>query len=262
MGNKKHDTPIAPPKSGPKILVLDIETSPSLADVWSIWNVNVGLNQLRETGTVICWAAKYVGRKGVEFRSDHHDGHQEQVRRMWELMDEADILVHYNGRSFDVRHLNREFLMAGLNPPSPYKQIDLLTEVRRNFRFVSNKLDHVSGELEIGKKVQHEGHGLWTKCVVENDPKAWSRMRRYNVGDVRLTEDLYYKLLPWLKHPNVALYGDEATHSCPKCGGTALERRGFAYTTQGKYQQYKCNQCGGWSRGARRLDATLVKDAV
>ncbi|NIV35232.1 MAG: hypothetical protein GWN58_38990, partial [Anaerolineae bacterium] len=43
----------------------------------------------------------------------------------WELLDEADAVVHYNGKKFDIPTLNREFVKYGFTPPSPYKQIDL-----------------------------------------------------------------------------------------------------------------------------------------
>ena len=62
---------------GIKILTIDIETRPSLAYVWGLWDQNVGLNQVEEFGTVISWAAKWHGEKKVYFASDHHDG-QEQ----------------------------------------------------------------------------------------------------------------------------------------------------------------------------------------
>src|SRR5690242_13408889 len=143
-----------------KALVIDIETSPNLAHVWGLFNQNVSINQLRESTQVICWAAKWVGKPGVLFASDHHDGHEVVVQQAWELIDEADSLVTYNGANFDTKHLNREFLLAGLAPPSPVLQIDLLRTMRKQFRFTSNKLDHVSQQLGVGKKVKHEGHEL------------------------------------------------------------------------------------------------------
>lgn len=249
---------IEPPKSGPKILTIDIETSFHKAAVWALWDQNVSLAQLREASQVICWAAKFIGHKGVEFRSDHHDGHERSIARIHDLLDQADIVVHYNGKAFDVKHLNREFLLAGLQPPSPYKQVDLLTEVRRNFKFASNKLNYVAQQLGIGKKTEHSGQELWNKCIYDNDKKAWNTMREYNIQDIQLNEDLYYALLPWLKHPNVALYSDSADDVCPTCGCRDLIRRGFALTNAGKYQRFKCRKCGSWSRGKKRVDAVSI----
>jgi DNA polymerase elongation subunit (family B) len=237
-----------------RILVLDIETSPNLAWVWGLWQQNVALNQLEQTGNVISFAAKWHGEKGIQFYSDHHDGHEAMVRAAWDLLDEADIVVHYNGTSFDIPHLNREFALAGFKPPKPYKQVDLLQVARKQFRFASNKLDHVSRELGVGGKVQTGGFDLWLACLAGDD-LAWAKMRRYNINDVKITEKVYDALLPWItNHPHVGLYGDTTGDCCGRCGGTVLVRRGYAYTPLGKFQIYRCKGCGGWSRGRSRLD--------
>lgn len=203
---------------------------------------------------MLCFAAKWYGGKRTFYKSEFHDGKGDMLGHLWDLLDEADAVVHYNGASFDVKHVNREFLLAGLAPPSPYAQIDLWRTVRSRFKFMSNKLDSVAGELGIGHKVAHEGFGLWKKCLA-GDAKAWGRMRRYNVGDVRLTEDLYTRLRPWIKgHPSGNLV-DGTGHVCPTCGSSNLHKRGFHRTSVSSTQRYQCNECMSYSRGGKRLAA-------
>lgn len=245
--------------SQPKILVLDLESSPNVADVWSLWNTNVSLAQLRESGQVIGVGAKWYGAKKVEFFSDFHGGHDNMVSRTWELIDQADAVIHYNGTTFDMPYLNSEFLKAGLTPPSPYQQIDLLKTVKRVFRFPSNKLQYVSTFVGLSGKMPHEGHSLWVKCMA-GDPKAWSTMRAYCRQDVVTTEQLYDALLPWLNpHPHLGLYLADGEDHCAKCMSTDLEKRGYAFTALSKYQQYRCRQCGAWSRGAKALDRLDIR---
>lgn len=233
--------------SQPRILTLDIETSPSLADVWGLWNQNVSLPQLREVSKVICFAAKWLGKSKVHYYSDFHDGHEEMVKRAHALLDEADIVVHYYGSKFDIPHLNREFLLAGLNPPSSYNQVDLKLVVAKNFKFASNKLDHVTQQLGLSGKLHHTGFEMWRKCM-EGDPKAWGLMRRYNMQDVRTTEEAYLRILPWItNHPHVGLYTGEP-YSCRNCGSTDVQHRGYKYTQVSKFKQIQCNKCGAWSR--------------
>ncbi len=243
-----------------KILTLDIETSPALADVWSLWKQNVSLSQLRAVTKVISFAAKWHGKPRVEFHSDYHDGHDEMVLQAHRLWDDADVVVHFNGRTFDMPHLRREFLLAGLTPPSPVQEIDLLQVVKRNFRFQSNKLQHVSTQLGLSGKVQHEGHELWVKCMA-GDAAAWSRMRRYNKGDVVLTEQLYDRLVPWISnHPHRGLYVEE-DFVCSNCGSDDLERRGYRYTAVSKFARFACRGCGKWSSSKHavfRVDARGV----
>lgn len=243
----------------PRILTLDIETSPGLADIWALWDQNVGLSQLREVTAVICFAAKFHGEDKVHFHSSFHDGHDEMIAAAHALLDEADIVVHFNGTSFDMPHLNREFILAGLPPYSPVAQVDLLKVVKSRFKFMSNKLAHVSTQLGLEGKLEHSGHELWVKCLA-GDEDAWATMREYNVQDVVLTEQLYDRLRPWVKnHPHVGLFGVSEEDSCARCGGTDLEKRGFAYTPLGKFQQFQCRGCKSWSRGKKSLATVDVR---
>lgn len=228
-----------------KILVIDIETKPHTGYVWQLFNQNISLSQLKETGGTICFAAKWLGEDEVLFRSDWQGTHRSMVKAAHKLMNEADAIVHYNGTKFDIPMLHKEFIKLGLPPPAPHKNIDLYREVRRNFKFASNKLDHVSEQLGLGKKTAHTGFKLWLD-VLDRLPEALELMEEYNIQDVLLTEKVYHKVLPWIKnHPNMSLYKDG--HVCPNCGGTHLQARGFYLATAGKYQRYQCKDCGKWS---------------
>lgn len=145
-----------------KILVLDIETSPHIAYVWGLFKENIPIERVIEEGRTLCWAAKWTGDKRTEFASEHHIGHEQMVRVMWNLLNEADAVVHYHGSKFDVPKLNREFLRYDLLPPSPYKQIDLLKVVRKHFKFPSYKLEYVLNALGLRPKMKNGGFSTWT----------------------------------------------------------------------------------------------------
>jgi hypothetical protein len=192
------------------------------------------------------------------FLSEWKDGFEGMVKKAWELLDEADAVIHYNGVKFDLPTLNREFLMLGMTPPTPYVSIDLYTTVRSKFRFVSNKLDFVCRELGIGAKTQHKGFRLWTGCM-DGDPDSLATMEEYNIQDIALLTPLYTRLRPWIRnHPNVALYDENVLsedgtsplerRSCTKCGSLNLQSRGYKATTTQVYRQFRCNDCGSWSR--------------
>jgi hypothetical protein len=181
------------------------------------------------------------------------------VQRAHDLLSEADAVLHYNGQSFDVPVLNTELVLAGLLPPAPFKQIDLYRTVTRRFAFMSNKLDEISKALGTSRKVPNEGLALWS-AVLRGDVEARKRMRLYNIGDVLANESLYLALLPWIEqHPNVALI--DGGDGCPQCGSSQLTRQGFAYTSAGVFQRYRC-VCGKWSRGATRVSTTRLREAV
>ena len=218
---------------------------------WGIWDQNIAINQIVDPGYTLCFSAKWAGEKGMLYRSVQKNGRAEMLKVAHELLNEADAVTHYNGKSFDIPILNKEFLENRMDRPSPYKQIDLLQVMRKNFRFPSNKLAYVSERLGIGSKLAHKGMELWKDCMA-GEAEAWKVMESYNIQDVKLLEELYYILLPWIDaHPNVGLYNPDNNDApvCPNCGGHDLEKRGFTYTNTQRYQRYRCRDCGTWSRG-------------
>lgn len=226
--------------------------------MWGLYDQTVGLNQLVESHDVICFAARFLGEKKMHF-ADARD-YEGMVQLAHDLLDQADAVMHYNGKQFDMKHLNRLFLLQRLAPPSPYEQIDLLTVVRSNFKFPSNKLEHVATALGLGGKVKHSGFDLWTG-VMENDPAAWRKMKQYNIQDVVLLEELYYILQPWIKaHPSRTLYDGEGC--CPICGGDHIQRRGLRHTKVSSYYQYQCQDCGGWLRGGKRVGSIDIRQGA
>lgn len=231
-----------------KILELDIETAPHKVYTWGLFNQNISIDQIDEPGYILCWAAKWYGKKDVMFCSMPKDGEEKMLKVMYDLIDEADVVLHFNGTTFDMPWLMGRFLKMGWPPPSPVQQLDLLKAVRRRFRLASNKLDYILRYLDLGSKVEHEGFKLWKRCM-DGDGAAWKRMEMYNKGDVLQMEKVYEKVKPWIStHPNYALYQETEGMVCPNCGGTHLQKRGSYVTTTMTYQRYQCQTCFSWSK--------------
>jgi len=242
-----------------KTLLLDIETAPNKVYSWGLFNQNISINQIVEPGYTLCYAAKWLGSKKMLFDSVHQSSVEHMAQSMHDLLEEADAVVHYNGTKFDIPTLNKEFLLLGITPPSPYAEIDLLRTARRKFRFTSNKLDYVCQQLGLGAKTHHTGMQLWHDCM-NGCNKAWKLMEKYNRNDVKIMEELYHKLLPWIEqHPSVGLYTDDKEPCCRNCGSHDVQRRGYAMTTLGKYQRYQCVSCGRWGRGKKMLASIEVR---
>lgn len=237
-----------------KLLAIDIETTPNVVYTWGLYDQNVGENQIVSTTEILCFAAKWLGDKHTGPRSitfaSVRDGRGVMLDDLWRLLDEADAVVHWNGVSFDMRHIAREFLVHGYDPPSPTMQLDLMQAVKRRFKFQSNRLDHVAQQLGIGRKVKHEGFDLWRKCLA-GEPGAWLRMEKYNRQDVQLLDGMYRKLLPWLpSHPNGQQVDGHT--GCPRCGApaSAIRSHGLRHTAAQTYRRYRCGKCASWFRSA------------
>lgn len=181
------------------------------------------------------------------FDSIKKSGKQGVIRAIYDLLNEADVVVHYNGKRFDIPTLNKEFLLAKLSPPAPFKQIDLYQTIKKKFRFVSNKLAYVTQQLGFPGKITTT-HQLWLDCMNGNE-KAWEKMEAYNRRDVTELEKVYKRVLPWIEtHPNVGMFTDTDRPACTNCGCTKLQSRGIQYNRVQSYKRFQCTKCHSWVR--------------
>lgn len=251
----------AAPKTGPKVLIYDIETAPILGYVWGLWENNVGLNQIYSDWHVLSWSAKWLDapENEVMYMDQRGKANIEDDREIlafiWGLLNEADVVITQNGKSFDQKKLNARFVMNGFQPPSTYKHIDTKQIASRHFGFTSNKLEYMTDKLCVKyKKQKHakfSGFDLWKECLGGN-LEAWNEMEKYNRYDVLSLEELYRKLIPWDNSVNFNLYHDSEDNVC-KCGSKDFIKNGFYYTSAAKYQKHKCKSCGSEVRDKQNL---------
>lgn len=240
----------------PKILVLDIETAPSLAYVWGIRDQDIGINQIVKDRHLLSFSAIWMSDEdgAIMYQDQREEKNIENdyalLTALWELLDAADVVVGQNSKNFDIKVINSRFAILGMEPPSPYKQIDTMQMAIRNFAFTSNRLEYLSDRLcTKSKKDKHKkfpGFELWLECLRGNQ-EAWEEMKHYNCQDVLATRELYKKLLPWGQQPGVNLnvFHGDAISRC-QCGSRDIIRRGYSYTKSGKFQRFYCNSCGSW----------------
>ena len=200
-----------------RILYWDFESAPALGWVWRKWETNV--LSFEADWYVLSVAWHWEGDKGYNVASlptslclrENPEDDQGLVRLAHDLFDKADIVIAHNGIAFDTRKIQARMMFHGLNPPSPYSEVDTLKIARKHFSFTSNRLDDLCQPLGIGRKLATGGFDTWLGCM-RGDPTAWAKMTRYNKHDVKLLVALYMKLLPWTTvHPNLAtISGDLA----------------------------------------------------
>jgi len=251
-----------------KILVFDLETAPILANVWGLWDQNISLDMIKQDWHLLSWSAKWLGaseskimymdqRKAKDITDD-----SKLLKGIWNLLDEADVVLTQNGKKFDQKKLFARFVLNGMRPPSGFKHIDTCEIARRHFGFTSNKLEYLTDKLCTKyKKLKHSefaGFDLWKECMAGN-LKAWKVMEKYNKSDVMSLEELYTKLAPWDASVNLSIYSEENVCSC---GSSDFVKNGYSYTSVGKYQRFSCADCGSEVRNRENLFSKNKKQSL
>lgn len=250
--------------SKPRVLLYDIETRPLEVYTWGIYEQNVAPNQIVKDTHLLSWAAKWLGEKCVMYMDQRKakdiSNDKTIVQGLWDLLDEADIVITQNGISFDQKRVYARFIYHGMTPPSPSKHIDTKRIAKKNFGFTSNGLAYLSENLGDVKKSEHgkfPGMDLWRECLRGN-LAAWREMEKYNKRDVLALEAVYNRLRVWDTSISVAANRD----GCRNCGSHKLQARGYELTAGGKQQRYQCQDCGSWMKSGVNLLSKKESSAI
>ncbi len=248
-------------KTGPRVLVFDIETSYMTASIWRPFENTIQLKQIQKDWSILSWSAKWLDEDKVMYMDNRNNKNprddKKLLKGMWNLLNEADVVITQNGISFDSKKLNARFVMNGIRkPPSPYRHIDTKRIAAKHFAFTSNGLEYLTENLckkykKLVGRQNFPGQQLWDQCLAGNKA-AFKEMERYNKADVLSTEELYYILAPWDSSIDFSVYTDDTDHVC-SCGSHKLQARGFSHTSTGRFQRYQCTSCGKWSRSRVNL---------
>lgn len=245
----------------PKILLLDIETSPLEVYVWGLLRNNyIPIDFIKKDWAILCYAAKWLfgdkifgakvtPREAVERRDDSI------IKGLWDLFEKADIIIAHNGDNFDIRKSNTRFAKADLGPPSPFQSVDTKKAAQKTLNLPSYKLDYIARFYGLPVKIKTD-FDWWKQCVDDElftktqRKKALKRMFDYNKQDINVLEEVYLKLRPWTRsHPNVSLYMDCEAFRCSNCGNENVKALNRPYVTPaGMYDAFRCMGCGAIGR--------------
>ena len=243
----------------PKILIFDTETAPMQAYVWGLWKQNIAFDHTTSEWFMLCWSAKWLYSDEIMHDSltpEEALGEDDSriIKHLWELVNEADIVVAHNAKGADVPWMNTRFILNGLVPPKPYYVVDTLEVAKKQFSFPSNKLDALAKYFGIEQKMETD-FDLWRRCL-HGDQEALDYMQEYNIKDVDILEQVFLVLVPWIKNfPNLNNILQSDVPVCATCGSEDIELipNKYYYTSVGKYPLYRCKECGAISRGRHSL---------
>lgn len=250
-------------ESQAKILVFDIERMKGVANIefWDLGdykNRRIHADDVVEWPRTICVAWNWYGQDRIDFASEWGDGREEMLKKVWNAVDEAEIVVGHNIAGFDLKKLNTEWRDLGMQAPSPYKVVDTLKEARKQFGDESKTLDALCTRMGItGKTDRYDVEVARAALAGERVPQL--QIQSYNEGDILATIGLYDHLRGWMpSHPHMGALDGE-TMKCNQCASTDISRNGTYLAVQIKYIQYRCNACGANLRGSTHSRSAAIR---
>lgn len=249
-------------RNEPKIIIFDLETLPNLPEVLKVWpqlSNYPGLTLKATINSILCVGWKRYGEKRTycinawdfkRWNKDVNDDY-EVVKKIREILDDADAVVTQNGKRFDWKFLQTRIMHHGLKPLHKIRHIDTKVVAKSNLFAFNNRLGTLGKLLVDDDKLENGGWDLWVKSHGK-DKKALKLMEKYCKQDVKLTEAVFEVLKPLVGNiPNHNLYAMPHLSGklcCPRCGSTRLKSHGWRYTATTRYKRLRCKDCGGVAR--------------
>ena len=85
-----------------KFLLADIEQGPNTAYIWDPRTKYVPKGHVLDTSRTLCMAWKWYGRQGKTHFVAEWTPRRDHLEEIWTALDEADAVITYNGKKFDV----------------------------------------------------------------------------------------------------------------------------------------------------------------
>lgn len=252
LANAKPAT--VPALIGQGVLIADIErikgTAVITKEFWDLKDIQydrrIRPDDVTAWPRTICAASKWYGEAdSVQFVAEwKRGGYQRMMEKLWQRLDQAQIVVGHNWARFDDRKLNAAFLELGWPAPSPYKIVDTLKVAWGVFGFESNTLDALTKRLGITHKSGHYDLEV-AKAAVAGDKTKQAELAGYNVGDIHATESLYDYFRPWIKNHPHNRDGSRDKPVCNRCWESNFQRQGVVLANVISYNSLRCAVCGG-----------------
>lgn len=242
------------------IVLWDIETSLMQVETFTLYPERIPHTGIIRDWHIICAAWKNLNTGKVHtvskmddlqlFKKNPYDD-LHVIKTLSDMLTDVDLLIAHNGDKFDIKMLNARLMFHGLDPLPPVRTLDTYKEIKKIARLSSNKLDYIGTFFDIGHKAS-TSTGLWSAATA-GDVDAIKEMVKYNRQDVILLEQIYNRMLPYIKnHPKV----DDQDRSCSNCGSKNLHKRGTYRNKRNAYPRFQCQACGAWSRGTQKENDT------
>ena len=240
-----------------KILILDVERLPGITtQYW--WDRGDLKNRyihyetvVRQPRTTIVCAKWYDQPEVIELAEWDPGGRKKFLKNVHRLMAQADIIVGHNLDNADVPWLAGDlYIEGGLPPLPPFKTVDTLKVLRRQFKSGApfKSLDAFCQIAGIPSKTDKYDREAMERAVNKSIEDR-ERLVSYCSGDVIATQGLYDFLRPWINnHPALFVDGKDSMTTCHRCGHDTVPIAKRYVANVLTYGMRRCTECGGHSR--------------
>jgi hypothetical protein len=240
-----------------RILILDVERLDGITQQhW--WDRGDLKNRyihhetvIRHPRTTIACAKWYDSPDVIRLAEWDKGGRKRFLRNVYDLMAEADIIVGHNVDRADVPWLKGDMhIEAGLPPLPPFKTVDTLKVMRREFGSGApfKSLDAFCKIVgHPGKTDKYDRESM--ERAVDGSVEDREREIDYCAGDVLATQWLYDWLRPHIKnHPALFVDGSDSLTTCNRCGHETETTAKRYVANVLTYSMRKCTRCSAYSR--------------
>lgn len=241
-----------------RILILDVErvdgiTQQHYWDRGDLKNRYVHYETVvRHPRTTIVCAKWYDDDEIIQLAEWDKGGRKQFLRKVHRLMEKADIIVGHNLDRADVPWLKGDLhVEAGLPPLPPFKTVDTLKVMRREFGQGApfKSLDAFCQIVGLQSKTDSYDRHAMERAVSEKSVEDRERLTEYCAGDVIATQGLLDWLRPHIKnHPHLFADGTDSLTTCNRCGHETEPTSKRYVANVLSYSMRKCPHCGGYSR--------------
>lgn len=243
------------------VWIIDIETSPCIFYAWGTGKQYITIEQLIEDWHIMSFTAKRLGAPAKDriYMETRTKDDRRLLKKIWEIFNEADVVITQNGKKFDEPRIKARMMLAGFKPYKPFEHHDTYIQ-NTDKEFTSHTLAYMSEKFcKKYKKLKHKkfnGLSLWKEClgakvVLHPNPKAWVEMKKYNIHDVLSDEELYLNTRGWSKQKAPTIVDDPEGRKCAYCGEVKLIIDSYKVKQRAKYAYMHCTSCGKYQYGQK-----------
>lgn len=172
------------------------------------------------------------------------------IKEVAKILKPVDLHIYHYGNSCDWKFVQTRLMRWGNLPLNKSAAFDTCTVAKNRLSIKSNSLKSLAYFFELDEGKMEIPHDVWLLANA-GDAAAIRKISERCRSDVRLTEQVYNKLMPLVEnHP--AIYKmkkledgkyTERPRQCQSCCSTRIKSNGFTATAKTIKQRYRCTSC-------------------